>query len=956
VKPKVLASVIGIAALALGGGASASAAVLPYQANDFQGFHDILPPGTNGLANAGGLAAFEASGARPAHSDDQYAMYRDLVYAAPNVKPADLGRFYKDSSFGVRPGDAAGTISPRSDVTIVRDKDYGVPHIYGTTRGGTMFGAGYVAAQDRLFFIDVLRHYGKGELSSFAGGSNRAMDRGQLLIAPYTDAELAQQAQNLPKLYGADGQQVLDDATSFVAGINEYIAEAKLDPNKMPAEYAAINKPQGPDNWTLSDIIGEASLVGGIFGKGGGTQLAWGQILQSFQARFGTNAAPALWRDFREPEDPEAPVTVDHGSFPYQVPARHPAAGSTELPDPGSLTQPNPVTPGGPAGSPGTGLGAGLLTRAFPKTDSNALLVSGAHTQSGHPIAVMGPQVGYFNPQVLLEEDMHGPGVDARGSAFAGVNLYVELGRGRDYSWSATSAGQDIVDDFVVDLCNTDGSPPTKMSNAYMFRGRCVPMDAITRTNSWTPNAADMTPPGSETITIQRTHYGSVIARATSGGKPVAYTELRSTFGHEFDSALGFSDFNNPDRVHDAQSFQRAAYRIGFTFNWLYADNRDIAYLNSGNNPVRDPRTDPLLPVNAKYEWQGFNPDNQTAAYTPYEQHPQVVNQNFITSWNNKQARGYEASDGFYGTIYRSQLLDDRIRASMAHGHKLVLTDLVNAMEDAGTVDLRADKDLPYILAVLGTPSDPRLAAAVSSLRAWMAAGSHRRAPNQTAPYDHAAAIAILDAWFPLLVKQEFAPVMGQPLFDQIAAQLTIDNAPNNDGSHLGSAYDNGWYGYVQKDMRDLLAAKTTRPTHARRVSHRRHHRRSHRLVRRHSRVRARQSGARHLRHHRPRPAGATASVGPRVLQPYHRIYCGNGDLNACRQMLMATLAQAIAVDPNKLYTDSSCASAGNPMGIQRCYDSIVFRPLGAISQPFMAWINRPTYQQAVEIQSHRPR
>jgi hypothetical protein len=40
----------------------------------------------------------------------------------------------------------------------------------------------------------------------------------------------------------------------------------------------------------------------------------------------------------------------------------------------------------------------------------------------------------------------------------------------------------------------------------------------------------------------------------------------------------------------------------------------------------------------------------------------------------------------------------------------------------------------------------------------------------------------------------------------------------------------------------------------------------------------------------------------------------------------------------------------------QMCYDSIVFRALGAITVPTMVWINRPTFQQAVEVLGHRPR
>jgi len=48
--------------------------------------------------------------------------------------------------------------------------------------------------------------------------------------------------------------------------------------------------------------------------------------------------------------------------------------------------------------------------------------------------------VAYFNPQILMEQDVHAPagdglpGIDARGASFVGINLYVQLGRGRDYA------------------------------------------------------------------------------------------------------------------------------------------------------------------------------------------------------------------------------------------------------------------------------------------------------------------------------------------------------------------------------------------------------------------------------------------------------------------------------------------------------------------------------------------
>ncbi len=104
------------------------------------------------------------------HCCDQLPMYADLMYATPGLQASDVPKYFRDASFGVPPGEAERTYSPRGEVTIVRDRAFGVPHVYGRTRRGAMFGLGYAGAEDRLFFMDVLRHAGRADLSSFAGG------------------------------------------------------------------------------------------------------------------------------------------------------------------------------------------------------------------------------------------------------------------------------------------------------------------------------------------------------------------------------------------------------------------------------------------------------------------------------------------------------------------------------------------------------------------------------------------------------------------------------------------------------------------------------------------------------------------------------------------------------------------------------------------------------------------
>ncbi|HUE27506.1 MAG TPA: penicillin acylase family protein, partial [Solirubrobacteraceae bacterium] len=621
--------------IALGAPALATAQVLPYGANDYGYFNSVLPPGENGFDNLTQLGQFETSKTYPPHSNDQLQMYSSLTTAAPHIQATQIGRFYKDATFGVPTGDVESTESPEPGVTIERDTSFGVPHIYGDTRAALMFGIGYATAEDRLFFIDVLRHAGDATLAQFAGGANVAMDQSVWASEPYTDQDLQNQVDWLQRF----SPPVYADMQNYVAGIDAYIqkAESPLDALTMlPGEYAAIGQPGGPQPFTMTDLIRIATLVGGIFGVGGGNQLNNAILYENLAQKFGREhsavaglpVAPAgkrkrgkdtsgfaTFASIDANNDPEAPTTVRGKAFPYQTPPSPTKAAlrTIALPDPGSVRFANDLVAGGTGGSntpigiggfarrgaarrrasgrigaalgPQANAGPGLL--AFPHSMSNALLISARNSANGHPLMVAGPQVAYFAPEILMEEDIHGPGVDAEGAAFPGVNLYVELGHGRDYAWSATSSGQNILDTFAVPLCNPVGGKPSIDSNDYMLGGACTQMETLTRTESWQPTLADQTPAGSATFRTQRTAYGLVVARATIHGQPVVYCNLRSTYMHELDSAVGFYQLNDPNQIHGPQDFFNAAHKIGYTFNWFYADPKHIAYYNSGLNPVR---------------------------------------------------------------------------------------------------------------------------------------------------------------------------------------------------------------------------------------------------------------------------------------------------------------------------------------------------------------------------------
>ena len=70
----------------------------------------------------------------------------------------------------------------------------------------------------------------------------------------------------------------------------------------------------------------------------------------------------------------------------------------------------------------------------------------------------MGPQLGYYYPEIVEQIHLSGPGIEAQGVAVPGAAMYMLIGRTRDYAWSLTSADHDVRDVFAEQLCNPDGS------------------------------------------------------------------------------------------------------------------------------------------------------------------------------------------------------------------------------------------------------------------------------------------------------------------------------------------------------------------------------------------------------------------------------------------------------------------------------------------------------------------
>lgn len=883
---------------------------------------DILPPGENGLVNATDLLQFETAKTRPPNSDDQLGKYANLLYGAPSLTDAGLGSYFNDESFGVKPGEITKTEKPGPGVTIYRDKT-GVPHVYGDSDEAMSFGAGYAQAEDRLFLMDVLRHYGAGDLASFLGPSCEfeQMDHDQLLLAPYTPERAQAQVDALPAAYGAQGALAKAAVENYVKGVNAYVNAALLNPSLLPADYAAALGPPQAD-WKPADVVAIAGLIGGIFGKGGGGEVDNAALLQYLQDKIGPEAGRKAFDDFKESNDPDAPTTTDK-PFPYEATPANVDPATTALPDRGKK-----LTGGPTATTPGCDLTAPNPTakrllrslQAMPRHMSNALVVNGDHTVEGHPTAVFGPQVSYFAPQILSVIDLHSPHYSAMGASFPGTGL-VELGRGPDYAWSATSAGSDLIDQRLEQVCARPGEAKAQPEGKYYeFDGKCLPMiHEVFQETALGPKPGGI---GLTTIIkhdIYRTRHGVVQGWTTArNGEPVALVNQRSTYDHDIDSVVGFLHWGQPALTHDVASWMQGAAQISFTFNWFYVDASDTGYFASGADPIRAPGVDPNLPTwgTGNAEWQGF---------LPAAQHVQDVNpaNGYLISWNNKPAPQFSASDNQYGygPVFRSQMLVDQLQAQFAsHGGKITRAQLVQAMEGAASQDLDGLTVLPALLDYLkahGGTQSPGVQAMLDQLRAWQTDGAHRLKAKPGDPqYQHAAAVAIMDELMPNLIRAVFDPLLaaggtggvgstGGAMTDGYAIlPMQFVNTPNSGGAHLGSAYDGGYEGYLQKFF-DQLSDK------------------------------------------HPAAPFSAAVTDHLCGDPDHRSDCPtavDGALQKTYDALVKANGGSTDVGTWTASTESAGAKESMP-----AHDSIAFRALGIVGQPNIDWQNRPTYQQVVQ-------
>ena len=698
----------------------------------------------------------------PKGADTQAKMYDGLTPLFNHVTTRDLFKYFKSERLTDNGQGRIRTERPRKGIRIVRDK-FNVPHIYAKTDDLLTWATGWVTAEDRHLLLDEARGATRIAALDVPGVNAFSLVTSLRTFVPSAQAEaIVSRQTNVLKRAGKNGREVLHNIDIFVKGVNAW--------------YKHNGTPANPP-WNRNDVYATNAIAGQLFGRGGGNEVNSAMLLSGLQQRLGAGPGTLLWNDLRERDDPEAPVTVD-GNFPYD-PAPKTLGAGNEVIDAGSF-EPTP--------EPQVSASASAAAHA-PAHASNFLLVASKRSKTHHPLMVAGPQIGYFYPGLTFEEDLHAPGISARGVAQPGSPGDLLIGRGPDYAWSLTSAGSDVIDDYVETLC---GGSDLK----YMYKGQCKDMGFV---NAGVLKGTNGQP--DQSMTFHTTVHGPVIGYATVKGVRVAISQKRSSYGKDILWQLPFEDLTR-GRIHGPKSFFKSMMQSPFTFNTGFITDRHIASFTTGFLPKRAPGVDGDLPTNGNgsYEWRG---------YAPGKLHPQGVDSKdgTLVNWNNKPGRGFPAADDQfdYGALFRVQMLE----AGLAGHKKLDLAQVASAMNAAATTDFRDAFLIPVVAQVMQKVPAPnaRDAQMLQLLLQWRKNGASVLDRNNDGKVDDPGA-PIMDAFGPHLSDAVMDPVLGPqaPALQQMVGKNATE----------GSGFTGGWISYIDKDLRTLLGQKVKGKFHFR--------------------------------------------------------------------------------------------------------------------------------------------
>ena len=194
--------------------------------------------------------------------------------AKPSVAPSGALRQQARNALAQTSGriESAGLQAP---VEVIRDP-WGVAHIYASSQDDLFFAQGFVAAQDRLWQLDLWRRRAEGHLAEILGEQFVERDRYARLLRYRGDWAAEWRS------YSPDAKQIVE---SFVRGINAYIASVKGRP---PIEFQWLGIE--PQPWTPETCV--SRLAGFPMAGNASSEIIRAELIQRLGAERAAKLMP----------------------------------------------------------------------------------------------------------------------------------------------------------------------------------------------------------------------------------------------------------------------------------------------------------------------------------------------------------------------------------------------------------------------------------------------------------------------------------------------------------------------------------------------------------------------------------------------------------------------------------------------------------------------------------------
>jgi penicillin amidase len=150
-------------------------------------------------------------------------------------------------------------------VEVLRDQ-WGIPHIYAQTVEDLFFAQGFVAAQDRLWQMEIWRRTGEGKLAEVLGPAAIERDRFARLMRYRGDMRAEWSS------YSPDARRIIE---SFVRGVNAFI---EISRDRLPIEFHLTGV--RPEPWSPEVCL--ARMAGYVMTRNASSEVLRAQLVRMF--------------------------------------------------------------------------------------------------------------------------------------------------------------------------------------------------------------------------------------------------------------------------------------------------------------------------------------------------------------------------------------------------------------------------------------------------------------------------------------------------------------------------------------------------------------------------------------------------------------------------------------------------------------------------------------------------